>query len=209
MSTTRSIAITLLTLIGLIATSQALARGPFYVGASAGRSDIGNEIAFPGLITSGTADGENTGYKIFGGYEFNRHFGVEISLVDLGRLKYSGSYVGTSVTGGRVEVVGLNGSAVGIVPVNESFSLFGKLGIFAWEADWSDVTGVVPVKAQDNGADLSIGVGFTVNFTKNFSARVEWERFKAGGGEDYSSGSPNRTSSANIDYMSFGLLFKF
>jgi OmpA-OmpF porin, OOP family len=209
MSTTKSIAIALLTLSGLIAASQAWARGPFYVGASAGRSDIGNEIVFPGLITSGTADGKNTGYKIFGGYEFNPYFGVEISLVDLGKLKYSGSYLGAPVTGGRVEVVGLNGSAVGIVPVSESFSLFGKLGIFAWEADWSDVTGAVPNKAQDNGADLSIGIGFNINFTKNLSWRVELERFKAGGGEDYSSGSSNRTNSANIDVVSFGLIFKF
>ena len=208
MSTTRSIAIALLTLSGLIATSQALARGPFYVGASAGRSDIGNEIAFPSLITSGTVDGKDTGYKIFGGYEFNPYFGVEVSLVDLGKVKYSGSYLGASVTGGRVEVVGLNGSAVGIVPVNESFSLFGKLGIFAWEAKWNDVTAGVPQRATDNGADLSIGAGFTVNFTKNFGARLEWERFKAGGGEDYL-GFQNLTSSAKIDLVSLGFLFKF
>jgi len=208
MTLSRTGAIALLAL-SLLATPQSWARGPFYVGASAGWSDIDTEIAFPGLITSGTADGKNTGYKIFGGYEFNPYFGVEISLVDLGKVKYSGSYLGVPVTGGKVDVVGLNGSAVGIVPVSQSFSLFGKIGIFAWEADWSDFTGGVPTKAQDNGADLSIGAGFTINFTKNFSARVEWERFKAGGGEDYSSGSPNLTSSAKIDFVSLGLLFKF
>ncbi|MGH8640446.1 MAG: outer membrane beta-barrel protein [Burkholderiales bacterium] len=201
--------IALLAASGLSGAPDALARGPFYVGASAGRSDIDDEIAFPGLITSGTADGKNTGYKIFGGYEFNPYFGVEVSLVDLGKVKYSGSYLGAPVTGGKVEVVGLNASAVGIVPVNESFSLFGKLGIFAWEASWSDVTGGVPTKAQDNGADLSIGAGFTFNFTKNFSARLEWERFKAGGGEDYNTGFPNLTSSAKIDFVSLGFLFKF
>lgn len=209
MSTTRNFVISLLALSSLAAAPQVSARGPFYVGGSAGRSEIDNEIVFPGLITSGTVDGKNTGYKIFGGYEFNQYFAVEISLLDLGRAKYSGFYVGAPVTSGKVDVVGLNGSAVGMVPVSESFSLFGKLGVFAWEASWSDVTGGVPLKAQDNGADLSIGIGFNINFTKNFSARFELERFKAGGGEDYSSGSPNLTSSANIDFVSFGLLFKF
>ena len=203
------VAVALVILSGLLIAQQASARGPFYVGASAGRSDIDNEIVFPGLITSGTADGKNTGYKIFGGYEFNPYFGVEISLVDLGKVKYSGSYVGFPVTGGKVDVVGLNSSAVGIVPVNESFSLFGKLGIFAWEASWSEFSGGVPTKAQDNGADLSIGAGFIFNFTKNFSARLEWERFKAGGGEDYNTGFPNLTSSAKIDFLSLGFLFKF
>lgn len=209
MSMTRNIVIALLALSSLGAAPQVLARGPFYVGASAGKSDIDNEIVFPGLITSGTADGKNTGYKIFGGYEFNQYFGVEVSLVDLGKVKYSGTYLGLPVTGGKVDVVGVNGSAVGIVPVSESFSLFGKIGIFGWEASWSDVTGGVPTKAQDNGADVSIGAGFTVNFTKNFGARLEWERFKAGGGEDYSSGNPNLTSSAKIDFVSLGFLFKF
>jgi OmpA-OmpF porin, OOP family len=209
MNVIRRVGIALVILSGLLAAHQASARGPFYVGASAGRSDIDNEIAFPGLITSGTADGKNTGYKIFGGYEFNPYFGVEISLVDLGKVKYSGSYLGVPVTGGKVEVTGLNGSAVGIVPVSQSFSLFGKLGIFAWEASWSEVSGGVPTKAQDNGADLSIGAGFAINFTKNFSARVEWERYKAGGGEDYNSGFPNLTGSAKIDFLSLGFLFKF
>src|SRR5262245_18727725 len=128
MSMTRNIVIALLALGSLGAASQAGARGPFYVGASAGRSDIDEEIAFPGLIAAGTVDGKNTGYKIFGGYEFNQYFGVEVALMDLGKAKYSGSFLGTPVAGGKVEVVGLNTSAVGIIPVSQNFSLFGKLG---------------------------------------------------------------------------------
>jgi OOP family OmpA-OmpF porin len=205
----RAVLIALLAVSGAAAASQAAARGPFYAGGSVGSSDIEDRIAIPGLITSGTVDGEDTGYKIFGGYEFIPHFGVEIAWVDLGKARYSGLYGADPVTGGSVEVYGLNASAVGILPLNSTFALFGKIGVFSWEARWRDVTGGVHFSARDNGADVSFGLGFTTNFTSNVSARVEWERFKAGGGEDFYTGFPNLTGSAGIDLVSLGLLVKF
>jgi OOP family OmpA-OmpF porin len=208
MRATKLFAAAILALGGLVAVSQASAQG-FYIGASAGKSDIDNDIAIPGLITSGTVDGKDTGFKIFGGYQFSQYFGLDLAYVDLGKASYGGSYFGSPVTGGTVEVWGLNFSAVGTYPLNPSFAVFGKLGLFSWEAKWSDVTGGVPFSSTDNGADLSIGVGLSYNFTKNFSARFEWERFKAGGGEDFITGLPNLTGSANIDLLSLGVVYKF
>lgn len=209
MRATRMIAAAVLVLSGLVAAPQASARGPFYFGASVGATDIDSDIAIPGLITSGTVDGRDTGFKIFGGYEFFKYFAVEIALVDLGKASYSGSFYGFPVTGGKVEVWGFNASAVGILPLSPDFSLFGKLGVLGWEAKWSDTTGGTRYSSTENGGDLSIGVGASYNFAKNFSARFEWERFKAGGGEDYSTGLPNSTGSANIDFLSLGVLYKF
>lgn len=196
-------------LLGLSAASQALARGPFYVGASAGRSSIEDSIALPGLITSGTVEGRDTGYKIFGGYEFHPNFAMEIAVVDLGKARYSGMFGPATVTSGTVDVWGFNFSAVGILPVNPSFALFGKIGFFSWEASWKDVTGGIPFSERENGADLSLGLGAAFNFTKEFSARLEWERLKAGGGEDYYTGFQNLTGRAHIDFLSLGFLFKF
>jgi OOP family OmpA-OmpF porin len=132
MKATRTIAAAVLALSGLVAAPHASARGPFYFGGSVGQSSIDSDIAIPGLITSGTVDGKDTGFKIFGGYEFNQYFGVEIAYVDLGKASYSGRYGAATVTGGKVDLWGLNFSAVGILPLNPSFSLFGKLGVFAW-----------------------------------------------------------------------------
>jgi OOP family OmpA-OmpF porin len=206
--TTKLLAAALLALSGLVAASQASAQG-FYIGASAGKSDIEDDIAIPGLITSGTAGGKDSGFKIFGGYQFNQYFGLDLAYVDLGKATYSGSYYGASVTGGTVKVWGLNLSVVGTYPLNSSFAVFGKLGVFGWEAKWSDTTGGVPFSSTENGADLSLGVGVSYNFTKNFSARFEWERFKVGGGEDYYTGWSNLTGSANIDFVSLGVVYKF
>ena len=206
----KSIATTVLVLSGLVTASQSLAQEKgFYLGGSVGQSKIDSDIAFPGLISSGTVDGKDTGYKVFGGYQFNQYFGLDLAWVDLGKASYSGSFFGAPVTGGTVKLSGLNFSVVGTVPLNPDFALFGKLGVFAWNAKASDTTFGVPFSATDNGADLSVGLGASYNFTKNVSVRLEWERFKAGGGDDATTGFPNVTSSANIDLLSVGLVYKF
>lgn len=188
----RRIALALLVTSGLLAAPQA--SGQLYLGGSFGKSDFDDANAIPDLITSGTVDGKDSGFKIFGGFQFNQNFGVEMAWVDLGKAKYSGTFLGAPVTGGTVDTSGLNISAVGTIPLNPSFELFGKVGLFAWEAKARDTTGGVPFSGKDDGADFSFGIGASYNITKNVSLRAEWERFKA---------------VDSIDFLSLGVAFKF
>lgn len=155
-------------------TPQAQER--FYLGASAGSSDIDEDIAL-GLITSGSVDGSDSGTKFYGGFRFGPNFALELGFVDLGRASYSGDFFGSPVTGGKVKVSGFNTSAVLQHAINPRFELFGKVGLFAWDLKASDTTGGVPFSAKDDGADLSLGFGANYFFTKNVGARVEWEHF--------------------------------
>lgn len=164
----------------LVAASPlALAQGDprFYVGASAGASDIDDKIT-TGLITSGPVDGSDSGTKLFGGYRFGRSWALELAYVDLGKLAYSGDFSGTPVTGGKVKVSGLNTSLVATHQATPQLGLFAKAGLYAWNAKASDLTGGVPFSAKDDGADLSLGVGADYFFTKNVGARLEWEHFE-------------------------------
>jgi OOP family OmpA-OmpF porin len=192
MKAIKMFAATVLVLSGLVAASQASAQG-FYMGGSVGKSDF-DDSNTTGLITSGTVDGKDTGFKIFGGYQFNQNFGVELAYVDLGKASYSGFFGAAPVTGGTVKTSGLNISAVGTLPLGSGFALFGKAGLFAWEAKANDVTGGVPFSEKKDGADLSLGIGASYDFTKNFAIRAEWERFKAVG---------------DIDLLSIGVVYKF
>jgi OOP family OmpA-OmpF porin len=182
----------------LVAATPASPQG-IYIGASAGSTNFDSDIA-TGLITSGTVDKSSSGYKLFLGYEFSEHFGAEIAYVDLGNASYSGSYFGLPVTGGTVEVWGLNLSAVGTLPLNSTFALFGKVGLFAWEAKSKDTTGGVPFSDVVSGGDFSFGAGLRIRFTKNLSAHAEWERFGLTG-YDYDLG--------NADMLSVGIAYKF
>ncbi len=192
MRATKLFAAAVLALGGLVAVSQASAQG-FYIGGSAGQSDF-DDSNTTGLITSGTVDGKDTGFKIFGGYQFNHNFGVELAYVDLGKAGYSGFFGAAPVTGGTVKTSGLNISAVGTLPLGSGFALFGKAGLFAWESEANDVTGGVPFSGKEDGTDLSLGIGASYDFTKNFAIRAEWERFKAVG---------------DIDLLSVGIVYKF
>jgi OOP family OmpA-OmpF porin len=172
------IAAAVLGLGALMAVSQASAQG-FYIGGSVGESDADEGNAIPDLITSGPFDGKDSGMKFFGGYQFNQNLAVELAYVDLGKATYSGTFGGSLVTGGSVKTSGLNASVVGILPLNPSFSLFAKAGLFAWESKAKDVTGGAPFSGKDDGGDLSFGFGGAYNLTKNFSLRAEWEQFEA------------------------------
>ncbi len=154
----------------------------FYVGIGAGASDIDSK-ATEGLITSGAVDGSDSGLKIYGGYRFSPNFALELAYVDLGKLTYSGDFLGAPVTGGTVKASGFNTSLVGTYRVNPRFDLFGKAGLIAWSAKASDVTGGVPFSAKDDGVDLSLGVGAEYYFSKKVGARLEWEHFATEPGE--------------------------
>ena len=166
----------------------------FFVGGSVGQSDIDDEIT-TGLIDSGTVDGKDTAFKMFGGYMFNRHFGVEAAYIDAGEVSYSGTFSGVPVTGGTVELSAFNVSVLGNFPVNEQFSVFGKIGLFSWEAEANDTTGGMPFSADDDGTDVSFGVGVAYNFTRNFGLRAEYELFK--------------TDDADVSLISIGAVWRF
>ena len=168
--------------------------GGFFIGGSIGQTDVDEEIT-TGVIDSGDVDGKDTGWKIFGGYMFNRHFGVELAYIDAGEVSYSGTFGGFPVTGGKVELSAFNLSALGVLPISEQFSVFGKVGLFKWEAEFSDTTGGVPFSGDDDGTDVSFGLGVAYNFNRNFGLRAEYELFK--------------TDDADASLLSVGVVWKF
>lgn len=199
MRVTRLLAVVLLGSSGLITASQASAQvqqsqAGFYVGGSLGQSSFDKEIVRE-LITLGTVDTSDTGFKVFGGYQFNRNVGLEVAYVDLGKASYSGFAGPDPVIGGKVEVTGVNLSAIGAWPVAPNFDVFGKIGFLSWEDKASDVTGGVPFSDKIEGTDLSFGFGAAWHLTRNVRLRVEWERF--------------RVDDTDADLFSVGAVYKF
>jgi OOP family OmpA-OmpF porin len=183
-----------LAISGMLAGTQASAEG--FIGGSIGQSDIDDGITTGLIDANQTVDGKDSAWKIFGGYMFNRHFGLEAAYVNLGELSYSGTFQGAAVTGGKVEVTGINIAALGALPVTEQFSVFGMIGLFLWDAEASDTTaGLGAFSATDDGADVSFGVGVGYNFTRNLGVRAEWEMFK--------------TNDADASLISIGLVWRF
>ena len=176
MNTTKLIGAILLTL-GM--TGTALAQNGFYAGASIGQATIDA----CGGITD--CDDEDTGWKIFGGWEFNRYIALEAAWVDFGEI--SGSIGGSAVS---TEIDGWALAGKGMLPITEKFGVFGKFGMIMWDAEGGGaVSGI-----DDDGTDLIYGLGAQYMFTERFGIVGEWEWYDI---DD------------DVDLFSIGALYKF
>jgi len=156
----------------------------FYAGVNLGQSKLKDACA--GLPAGVSCDDSDTALSIFGGYQFNKHFGAEIAYTDLGQAKASGGGVSASV-----EATGFEFSAVGTLPLTQQFSLYGKLGFFMWDAD---VKSNVGISGSDDGTDLTYAIGVRWNFAKNLALQAQWQRYDV---------------SDDVDVLGVGILFRF
>lgn len=149
-----------------VGPAAAQGTGP-YVGLGVGQAttDLCDDLGIP----SSNCDDKDTGIKIFGGYNFNQNFGLEVGWIDLGEVKVTGPGGSASV-----EVDGFQLAAVGTYPINPQFSIFGKIGVYMWDASVSSTVGI---SGSDDGTDLMFGAGVGWNFTPNLALRAEWEHF--------------------------------
>lgn len=162
----------------------------FYIGGAYGMSSFDIDTAG---ITNPSVDDSDSGFKIFGGYQFSRNWGVEVGYVDFGKAGIRGSILGTPFNG-DLGVTALTVAGTGTMPMNESFSLLGKVGIWNWDAKASVAALGTVGTASDSGTDLFFGVGLRYNLSKNLGLQLEVEQYS---GDD------------SITYTSLGLRYKF
>lgn len=130
-------------------------------------------------------DDDATGFKVFGGYLLNRYFGAEITYFDAGETSQgiSPGIVGINGLVLDVEVTGFNFSALGRLPVNENFALFGKFGVATYNIDGTFRIGNTTLaSADDDEDDISYGVGAAFRLGA-FEVRGEYEAIDVDGGD--------------------------
>lgn len=157
----------LIGLMGMAATAQAQDSG-FYAGIGVGQANA--EFSDDGV----TLEGDDTGFKVFGGYRFTRNFAAEVSYLD--GAKVSDSLGGTTFT---LESTAFQLSALGIAPVSEMFSVYAKAGLLAWESDGSASNDFSTITSSDDGNDFIYGIGGFLTMGAA-ALRLELERAEAG-----------------------------
>jgi len=124
--------------LAMIATPLALASPlGWYAGANIGQSrakiadsQIANNLQSQGFTSSSLSnDSQGVGFKLFGGYQFNRNVALEGGYFNLGDFGYSATTVPTGTRSATIMLQGLNIDAVGILPITHRFSAFGLLGV--------------------------------------------------------------------------------
>lgn len=184
----------------------------WYGGANVGRSSatIDDARINSGLLGGGFTsssivdDNRSTGYKIFGGYQINRNFAVEGGYFDLGKFGYTATTVPAGTLNGNIKLRGLNLDLVGILPLTDKFSAFGRAGLnYAQARDSFSGTGAVRVSNPNpskNDTNYKVGLGLQYAFTESLALRAEAERYRV------NDAIGNR---GHIDLISVGLIYRF
>lgn len=146
-------------LIGAAAFGAQAADRGFYAGAGVGQSYV-DERGY---------DDEDTAFSAFGGYQFNRYFGLEAGYADFGKLEPRG--VGADLEANSVYL-----TAVGSMPITDRFSAYAKAGFQRWDLDTAipDAIG----NRDDSGTDPTYGAGVQYRFSDQVALRGEYSRFE-------------------------------
>ncbi len=204
----------LLATAAALVPAAALADLGWYVGAGAGGTRLEEDlnVTFSAsdcdaggssctLLASKRLDkfeGTDLGFRVFGGLRFGRFFGIEVGYVDLGEPE---DEVSLEVPPGGVapetdiqlvltdDIDGFEAFGLAAFPLSDKWEVFGKLGVIAWDSDFTfknafsevfpPTPGVIPTvepqssTVSDDGTDLAGGLGFNYQATEHMVLRGE------------------------------------
>ena len=184
----------------------------WYVGANVGQSKakiddarITNNLLGVGFASSIVDDNRDTGYKLFGGYKFNKNFALEGGYFDLGKFGFTATTVPAGTLTGSIRLKGINLDAVGTLPITEKFSAFARVGLnYAEAKDNFTSTGAAPVQTNPNPSkrdtNYKVGLGLQYALTESLGMRVEAERYRINDAVG---------NMGDIDLISVGLVYRF
>jgi hypothetical protein len=147
----------------------------FYLGAGLGQASVGDIDA--DALGEVSFDGDDTGWKIFGGYNFGLFplidLAIEAGYVDFGNPDDNVGGTRVEVDAHGLDIFGLVGGNIGPVGV------FAKVGLVNWDADLS----ADGESASDDGTDPAYGIGARLKFG-SLEVRGEYELFDVDAADD-------------------------
>lgn len=175
---------TILAMLGVVAALATSAHAEFYLGASAATTS--SDFEFDEVDD---LEGDELGWKLYGGYNLCKFAGIEASYRDLGNFRES-----NDVGSVDLDLKVLDAAARLYVPVVPILNIFAKAGYanVAWDGSVS-INDEVDNFDEDDW-ELFYGVGAELNLGKQFAIRAEWERYDV---------------SEDIDTISAGIIWRF
>jgi OmpA-OmpF porin, OOP family len=194
----------------LLALPAAADPAGWFVGMSLGKGEPRFETAPFTAIP--TREDRESGYKLWGGYKFNRNFGAEVSYMESGKLTASG-FSGapcapdsacatlTQPYSQFIRSKGVQLVGTGALPLTQKFGVFGKLGAVHADTENQCTVGSFSCSTTGRNTDLTYGLGLSYEMAKNFSVRSEWERMRLGGSA--------RPRDNDVNFFTIGAGYKF
>jgi OOP family OmpA-OmpF porin len=130
-------------------------------------------------------------YGGLAGYQYNKNLAVEAQFTGAGKA--------TDIAGNTVKADALSLTAVGLLPLSDSFELLGKLGVAS--AKTTSSAGATNLGASRTG--LTYGLGAQYNVTQNLGIRLVWDRYAV------ATVNAGVKTNANANVMTVGAVYKF
>jgi OmpA-OmpF porin, OOP family len=168
--------------------------------------DIDGALANQGISGSAAIDRHDTAFGANAGYRLNRNFALEGGYVDFGKFGYESatSSPAADTVQGAYKANALSFAAVGIAPLEDGWSLFGKAGAARTKAELSASSAsgaTAPGGASHSGNGFVLGGGATYDFTRTVYARLEADRYTHVGDAS--------TAKGDVDLYTVGLGMRF
>lgn len=160
-----------------------------YIGGALGQAEQSDQCS--GTAPGVSCDNKDSAWKIFGGFQVNRYLAAELGYANLGEASASAGTVSAKDEATAFELV-----ALGMFPVVERFSIFGKLGLYRGELERTSNNPLVQTGTNEQ-TDFTFGLGVRFDITHNIGLRAEWQRYIDLG------------EITDIDLISLGVQFKF
>ena len=138
--------------------------GKSFIDLSVGRSTYGTSC---GNVAGLSCQRGTTSYSLTGGNMLTENLGFELTAMNLGKADRAG---------GSVIARGVNLSAVGRLPLGDSFALEGKIGptYGVTHVSAPQVAGIA--SGRDSGFGLGYGVALDVNVARGLHGSIGWEQ---------------------------------
>ncbi len=182
--------------------ANAAVSGP-YVGGQVGwgNTNINNNDIF-GNNSGISSSIDNTGVagRIFAGYQFNPNWAAE-----LGYTRFSDTDInditayGVPVGNGSLREQAFDLVGKGILPLQNNFNLYGKLGAAYLQGDMSFNGSGVSTTGDENKVYPTYGVGISYDVTPNVPVDLSWNRIQKVGDSDLQS----------TDLIAVGIAYNF
>lgn len=189
----------------LVFSSQSFADSGWYISGKVGQSELDIE----------TFKEEANSYGLAGGFRFSDYVGLQVGYTEYGQFEETETYaepgyIETGTLTGDLTAISL--VAIGSLPLSDSFSLFGKLGLASWDIDVKatyveidylfDYSYSASGRDSDSGTDLVYGIGANWSISDLFGLSFEYEVL------DYDV-DLGADADAELNTMSLGAVFSF
>ena len=159
---------TILTIVGLTLAfaSGAQAREGFYIGGAFGKAYLDE------TIDGNRIDTDSSTFRIYGGYGFTSHFGVEVSYLDLGTFRDTIDVGGIDVPV-SVSADGFSLAGVATIPLSERFSAMARIGFYFHDGN-SSAAGITENDPSEANPFVGLGLAYGLSDLVDVNVAVDY-----------------------------------